>query len=213
MLVNRILPPDPVSTAFAQVSPEFPWVLARPGEKRLGVDATKLASVILDNPFDEGQFVITDIALRTTNVLVTIVEGQELNARPWFPGTTEADSNLEAHPFRSQVLRLQVNRRLNPDCRSVYVVDAKVGERESTVQPGACGPAWHETWTIAACSRKEPVPIAIVPDANGLGQDPLLKDEVIGAVSSDANLLPSPPTFRTACHSVPSPSAPSTNHR
>ncbi len=85
--------------------------------------------------------------------------------RPLLPGTTMADARLQIDVFRSPVLQAYLRGWRDPSCTMAYVADTAFGEKESTTRPGARGPAWRETWTIAACDRRVPVSVMFAPDS------------------------------------------------
>jgi hypothetical protein len=86
-----------------------------------------------------------------------------------FPGETRADAKLQADVFLGGAMRLQVDRWRDPACRTVYVVDTAVEKVETTSGPDARGPAWHESWTVAACDRRQKVLVQFAPNPAGSG--------------------------------------------
>jgi hypothetical protein len=182
--------------ALAQVSPEFARILASPAEQQMVVTGARQAAVIAQNPCGDGMFKVTDKVaiiqapvfredgtLRTgewkqvvdytgcgrklaLNVQVKVPEGKGAAIASLVPGTTHAEAALQADVFRSEAMKLAVNRWREPSCNTVYAADT-VFEAREPAPPGGASPAWRETWTIAACERRGRVSILFTPGAKG----------------------------------------------
>ena len=182
---------------FAQMSPQFASVLRNDGEQSAVIAGAKLSSVILENPCVDGRFIIANRVVivaapvfdeagrlrsgqwkqtvdysgcgmtRSLNVLISVPDGQRPGTRPLLPGTTRADPLLQVDAFRSPGLQAWIDSWRDPACTMSYVADTVFENEEAQVRPGARAPAWHETWTIAACNRHETTAVVFAPDATG----------------------------------------------
>jgi hypothetical protein len=100
------------------------------------------------------------------NVLVKVAEGKGAAIASLMPGTTQADAALQADVFRSEAMKLAVNRWREASCNTVYVADTVFEEREPA-PAGGKSPGWRETWTVAACARRGRVSVLFTPAAKG----------------------------------------------
>lgn len=182
--------------ALAQVSPEFAKILASPAAQQMVVSGARQAAVVAQNPCGDGLFKVTDkVAIlrppafkadgtlasgewkqvvdysgcgRTLalNVLVKVGEGKGAAIASLMPGTTHADAALQADVFRSEAMKMAVNRWREASCNTVYVADTEFEAREPA-SPGGASAGWRETWTVAACGRRGRVSILFAPATSG----------------------------------------------
>ncbi len=187
----------PTQATFAQGNSAFARVVSDPREQEMVISAAKRSNVVVESPCDDAHYSIANQfsifeplmfddagtlrsgiwkqvinyagcgATRILNVLVSVAAGSRPNARPLLPGTTHADPQLQIDVFRSPAMQIQIQRWRDPTCTKVYVADTAFVNREAETLPGAKESSWREVWTVAACDRKESMPVTFAPDSTG----------------------------------------------